>query len=258
MNPTSLFCGKRPIALRRARLPKTLKILYLAPHPDDFDAVGITMRWFREHRNPLSLAVVTSGASGVEDSYCSSGSWEVKGEIREREQAAACRFFGLDEDQVTFLRCDEDRGGHPEPTDNNVERLRQHILSVHPDIVCLPHGNDTNLGHQRVYAMFKQIATGTAYPMVALLNRDPKTISMRMDLLMTFGKKEAEWKGALLRFHQSQHQRNLNLRRHGFDDRILEVNRQIAREVGTGKVTFAEAFEIECFEPSPDSLGKMA
>jgi len=251
MNLVRLFGGKRPMVLRKLRVPKALTLLYLAPHPDDFDAVGVTMRWFKENGNPLHLAIATSGASGVEDSYCASASRQAKADIREREQAAACRFFGLDSSRVTFLRLEEDRGGHPADTENNAEILRQHFLNVHPDIVCLPHGHDANAGHQRVYAMFRRLASSAGYPLVALLHRDPKTVSMRIDACMTFGREDAEWKGSLLRFHQSQHQRNLNVRRHGFDDRILTVNRQIAGELTSGKPLYAEAFELEFFGQKP-------
>ena len=79
---------------------------------------------------------------------------------------------------------------------------------------------------------------------MALLNRDPKTIEMRQDVYSVFGEAEALWKGTLLRFHQTQHQRNLRTRQHGFDERILRVNRQTARELG-GAAAYAEVFELE-------------
>ena len=44
---------------------------------------------------------------------------------------------------------------------------------------------------------------------------------MRYDFYTAFGPEEAEWKATLLRFHSSQHQRNLNTRGKGFDERIL-------------------------------------
>ena len=65
---------------------------------------------------------------------------------------------------------------------------------------------------------------------------------MRYDFYTAFGPEEADWKATLLRFHQSQHQRNLNTRGKGFDERILEVNRQTADEC-PGDQEFAEAFE---------------
>jgi hypothetical protein len=48
----------------------------------------------------------------------------------------------------------------------------------------------------------------------------------------------------MLRFHDSQHQRNLRTRGHGLDDRILEVNRSVARELSLAH-EYAEAFEVE-------------
>jgi hypothetical protein len=76
------------------------------------------------------------------------------------------------------------------------------------------------------------------------LIRDPKTVAMLMDAYTAFGEEEAGWKARLLRLHQSQHQRNLNTRKMGFDDRILGVNRQAAKELQI-PAPYAEAFEWE-------------
>ena len=86
------------------------------------------------------------------------------------------------------------------------------------------------------------------YPIIALYIRDPKTIRLRMDVYTPFGEAEAQWKAGLLRCHESQHRRNLRTRGHGFDDRILNTNRQIALELGV-PAPYAEAFEIERFGP---------
>ena len=91
--------------------------------------------------------------------------------------------------------------------------------------------------------MFRKMASALGYPVTALLAKDPKTISMRHDLYTVFGPEEAEWKAELLRFHQSQHQRNLNTRGYGFDERILRVNRESARELLKNDM-YAETFEI--------------
>lgn len=111
----------------------------------------------------------------------------------------------------------------------------------------MPHGNDTNLGHQRTYALLRKVLQEEKLSAMAFLNRDPKTIALRQDLYTTFDEEESVWKGELLRFHQSQHQRNLNSRGHGFDERILQVNRQIAAELNI-RAPFAEAFELEYFD----------
>ena len=65
----ALFAAEPPYRLDAIDLPTAMKVLVLAPHPDDFDAIGVTLRILRDNGNPILLAVVTSGASGVEDGY---------------------------------------------------------------------------------------------------------------------------------------------------------------------------------------------
>jgi LmbE family N-acetylglucosaminyl deacetylase len=237
-----LFAGERPRSLRALRLPPTLIVLVLGPHPDDFDAVAVTLRLLSENGNPIHVGVVRSG-SGVQDSYCSPPTLDAKAAVREAEQRRSCRFFGLPEESLTFLQLDEDEEEQPKESPENLRRLREFILSVRPDVVVLPHGDDTNAGHQRIFSMFAQIAQGANRPIAALLNRDPKTITMRIDLYTEFGKDEAVWKARMLRFHDSQQSRNLNTRGSGFDERILNTNRQIAREISCA-AEYAEAFEL--------------
>ena len=94
--------------------------------------------------------------------------------------------------------------------------------------------------------MFREIVDTENLATTAFLFRDPKTIAMRHDLYAVFGKEDAEWKAQLLRFHQSQHQRNLNTRNHGFDERILRQNHQVAQEFLKNDL-YAEVFELEFF-----------
>lgn len=238
-----LFLGDRPLSIRSIRFPSALRLLVLGPHPDDFDAIGVTLRYFKENGNTIHVGVVRSG-SGVQDSYCSSPTLETKAAIREAEQRRSGRFFGLPDTGLTFLRLEEDQEAQPIETPANLSHLREFVLPIRPDIVFLPHGNDTNAGHQRIYAMFRQIALEADYPLAALLNKDPKTVDMRIDVYTEFGEEEAKWKAQLLRFHDSQQRRNLDTRGHGFDERILNTNRQIAQEIPT-EAEYAEAFELE-------------
>jgi LmbE family N-acetylglucosaminyl deacetylase len=233
-----------PIPLQNLIISKALRALVLAPHPDDLDTIGVTARLLLEGGNPLYVMVATRSANGVEDSFCSPPTPEVKARIREDEQRASCQFLGLPEAHLSFLRLEEDEAGHPVTNQENIDSLRQHILSRRPDLVFLPHGHDTNLGHQRVYVMFHQVARGAGYPLVAFLNRDPKTIQMRCDTYLGFDETSAVWKAKLLRFHQSQHQRNLNRRGYGFDERILGMNRHSAKVCSAGS-PYAEVFELE-------------
>ncbi|RPJ50763.1 MAG: PIG-L family deacetylase [Chloroflexi bacterium] len=238
--------AKRPLSLNLIPVSRELRLLVLAPHPDDFDAVGVTLRYFYDLGCRIDLAVVTSGASGVEDLFSGTPDLAVKAAIREEEQRASCRFFGLPDANLTFLRLPEDEEGHPMESAENAERIRRCLAENRPQIVFLPHGNDSNAGHRRTYAMFREYARMNSTPLAAFLNCDPKTIQMRPDLYTVFEQDAADWKGRLLRFHQSQHQRNLRTRQHGFDERILAVNRAIGAELSP-PAAYAEVFELEFF-----------
>jgi LmbE family N-acetylglucosaminyl deacetylase len=236
-----------PVFLHSLEVPQDLVILVLAPHPDDFDEIAITMRYFRDNGNPIYVSVLGSGANGVEDAFCLRPTREAKTEIRENEQRKSCQFFGLAVSHLRFLRLEEDRAGHIEANEVNRRRLRDHFLEIRPDIVFLPHGNDTNIGHQRTWSIFREIAPGAGYAITAFFNRDPKTISMRHDVYALFGEKDSRWKAQLLRLHESQQQRNVKARGHGLDERILRLNRKIVHEDFQLSDMYAEVFEIEFF-----------
>lgn len=237
-----LLSGSHPVALSSCPIPRDMRLLVLAPHPDDFDEIGVSLRIFRDNGNPIFVSVLSSGASGVEDGFCTPSDPETKARIREGEQLRSCRFFGLPDDHLEFLRLSEDFDGHILESPENYQRISQCVQRIRPALVFLPHGNDTNADHQLTYSLFKRIALEAEFSLEALLNRDPKTIRMRYDFFTAFGPSEAEWKTALLRFHTSQMERNLNTRGIGFDERILSVNQEIARDC-PGKKEFAEVFE---------------
>ena len=235
-----------PLPIESLNISKEHRILVLAPHPDDFDAIGVTMRWFQVNENPVYVTVATSGARGVEDSFCSPPTLKAKSKVREQEQRASCQFFGLPATHLTFIRLAEDNTGQLLENKANFLRVKKHLLKKRPTVVLLPHWHDTNLTHQRVYSMFHEMALEAAYPLAAFLNRDPKTIQMRCDLYLGYTEAAAAWKGELLRFHRSQHQRNLNNRGYGMDERILMVDRHSAEACSVGS-PYAEIFEIKLF-----------
>lgn len=243
--------SSNPVPLQSLSVPNNDPVLVLAPHPDDFDAIGVTMRFFWGRGNPVHVAVATSGASGVEDAFCSPSTTEAKARLREQEQRESTRFFGLSETHLAFLRLEEDRAGHPIESQGNLDLVRRHLLDREPALVFLPHGQDSNAGHRRVFAMLRQVVKESGSSLVAFLNRDPKTIEMRYDVYLEYGEDEAAWKGQLLRFHRSQHQRNLNLRGYGFDDRILNMD-HLSAHVCSASAPYAEVFELESFgAPAP-------
>lgn len=232
--------------LRTLDWPPHLTVAVLAPHPDDFDAIGVTLRFFHERGDRVRLAVLTGGASGVEDGFAGARDDVQKAALREIEQADSCRFFGLPDDCLQFLRLAPDEHGNPLLDEHNHALVRDFLLAHQPDIVCMPHGNDSNVTHQRTYQLFRAIAVAEKLRVWALLNQDAKTIAMHRELYVPFEADVAGWKAELLRFHRSQHARNLNTRGHGFDERVLQVNRQAARDLEI-EAEYAEVFELEGF-----------
>ena len=211
--------------------------LVLAPHPDDFEVVAVTMRRLAERGCELVVEVLTGGASGVEDGFAEG--WEAKTVAREDEQRESCRRFGLAEERLRFHRLAEDEAGHLRDDAANEARVRAILDRVRPEAVVLPHGRDSNADHRRTFRYYERWRGAQDPGPPALLVRDPKSLGMRLDLVTVFDAEEAAWKGELLRCHRSQHARNLRSRGIGFDERILAMNREIGSEVGEA---FAEGF----------------
>lgn len=218
------------------------RLLVIAPHPDDFDAIGVALKRLFLAGNRLEVGVVRTGSGigpGFEAGPAGNGT-----AAREREQRASIRFFGLPAKNLAFLDMEKGDDGLYLDSPANRRRIAAFIRSRKPDIIFLPHGNDSNRNHRATRELVRKAAGEHRRPPVLLLNRDPKTIAMRTDAYVAFGAAEAAWKAELLRFHESQQRRNLVTRGHGLDARILAVNRQAARELSLAE-EFAETFEIE-------------
>ncbi len=237
-----------PQSLAELSPPPALRILVLAPHPDDFDEVAVTMRYFFEAAADITLAVLTGGASGVLDSFLTPATDQRKIDVRETEQVEALRFFGLPPDNVVFLRLPVSDNGELRLDADSRDALAALFHGIEPDIVMLPHGNDTNAGHRRTFATFREMAPNAARHVLALYQRDPKTIDIRVDAYLPFDESDSQWKRQMLRFHRSQQERNLQHRGSGFDDRILELNATIAAELRID-ASYAEGFQVELFLP---------
>ncbi len=238
-----MLAGKRPLLLEDLPLPVEALVLVLAPHPDDFDAIAVTLRFFRNRGNEIRLSVLSPSSSGVEDGFCSPCSPENKALIREQEQRASCRIFGLPPQRLKFLHLSDDESGQLFDSEDNYARLQTHLAEVRPDLVFMPHGNDSNAGHRAAFRMLRRFALSGDRPIAVFLNRDPKTLQMNPDLFTVFGDEYARWKAGLLQCHLSQQQRNLNMRGFGLDERILRVNREAAALLPEHP-PYAEVFEI--------------
>ncbi|QSH41127.1 PIG-L family deacetylase [Lentisphaerota bacterium ZTH] len=228
------------------KFPENLRVWVCAPHPDDFDAVAVTLQKFQEKGAEIFLSVMSSGASGVEDSYCDPPTKENKEQTREEEQLESCRVFGLPEENIKFLHLVTGEDGQIADLEENYHPVKAVFDELEPDVVILPHGKDTNFDHQLGWMYIQEMASSRKKPLIALYNRDPKTIDMREDIFTQFGDSAAKWKARLLLCHQSQHMRNLSERNIGFAERILQVNEEIA-ERASMEEPFAEAFELKIF-----------
>ncbi len=237
-----------PHSLAELSPPPALRLLVLAPHPDDFDEVAVTMRYFFEAAADITVAVLTGGASGVLDSFVTPATDRRKIDVRETEQAEALRFFGLPPDNVVFLRLPVSDDGELRLDTDARDALAALFHGIEPDIVMLPHGDDINAGHRRTFATFREMARTASKHVLALYQRDPKTIDMRVDAYLPFDESDSQWKRQMLRFHRSQQVRNLKQRGSGLDDRILELNARIAAGLRID-ASYAEGFEVELFLP---------
>jgi len=245
MSLRDLFLGRSPRSILQISIPPNLCVLVLAPHPDDFDSIGVTLRYLLNNGNSINLGVARTG-SGVQDSFHPGANLEDKTILRENEQRNSIRFFGLSSSNLTFFEMENDITDQLVINSANKTVLDKFIKIIRPDIIFLPHGNDTNSAHRAMYVMFREIASQFNNPIAACLNRDPKTLDIQITLYTPFGKEQAEWKCELLRYHDTQHKRNINTRGLGLDERILEVNRQIARDLDID-TEYAEGFEIEFY-----------
>lgn len=229
--------GTVPRSLRDLELPDALTVLVLAPHPDDFDAIAASLRHLHRRGHAVHVAVLTTGASGVEDGFAGAADDAAKAALREAEQRESCALFGLPRERLDFLRLWGPGAG------DEIAGLRAWMAARPADLLFMPHGNDSNRTHRRTYEAVRAVAAEAGLQAWACLNQDAKTLDMRVDLYFDFDEEEAAWKARLLRCHRSQQERNLRTRGHGFDERVLQVNRQAAAALGLA-LPYAEAFEL--------------
>lgn len=227
-----------PTVLTDLAAQPRMTVLVLAPHPDDFDAIGVSLRQLQRGGHTLHLAVLTDGAHGVDDGFAGASTAGEKAALRQAEQRASCRFFGLPDSCCHFLGLWSD----PALEAADFARLREHVLGLQPQWVFMPHGNDSNATHRRCFDSFRARAAAERLTLQACLNRDAKTLGMRSDVVMPFDAETADWKAQLLRHHRSQQQRNLRTRGCGFDQRVLQLNRDSATALGLAQ-PYAEVFE---------------
>jgi LmbE family N-acetylglucosaminyl deacetylase len=214
--------------------------LALAPHPDDPDAIAVTLRLLADQGWEMHWAVVTSGWSGVRDDFCGPDR-RMKAETRMAEQRESARLFGLPEDRLRFLETRDTDEGELARTDDNQRLVTSLLDTLQPDVVLLPHRKDSNPTHRLVYEWFAEWADSITRPLLALGNEDPKSVDFHPNVEVVFGEEEALWKASLLECHRSQSARNQATRGITFAERILGMNRR-------ADGTYSERFEALMFK----------
>lgn len=237
----STITHDQPLTLPEQPLPGHGRALALAPHPDDPEAVAVLLRMLARGGWEVYWVILTSGWSGVEDAFAGP-THDEKARVREVEQREAALRFGLPADHLTFLRLVEDAAGDMDAGEENHARLLAFLRQTAPEVVLLPHGNDTNATHRLTADWFSEWATAWPQPVTAVYNEDPKTRAFRLDLQVTFHEDTARWKAAQLECHRSQSARNQATRGITFAERILAINRA-GREDGS----YAERFEVTVY-----------
>lgn len=221
-------------------LPGRGRALALAPHPDDPEAVAVTLDLLRHGGWQVHFVIVTPAASGVTDAFTGPDP-AVKAARREAEQREAARKFGLPPPNLRFLRLAETEDGHLAATAANNAALFACLTAEAPDLVLLPSEHDTNPSHRLVYRWLAAWAATTPHPPIALACADPKTVTFKANLRVVFGEERARWKAELLECHRSQSVRNQASRGMTFAERILGLNRA---DPDLAPGTYSERFQV--------------
>ncbi|HUU28556.1 MAG TPA: PIG-L family deacetylase [archaeon] len=266
-----LFLGLGKTGRRWIGPPERGNVLALAPHPDDPDAVAVALRSFASGGCRVRYVIVCTSPSGVTDSFALKHARErgrlpvedlerYKRELRQEEQRESASLAGFVESVPRFLSLEETERGSLIESETNAQAIEEVLAANDPDIVLLPYGEDTNLDHALTFRYFRKgalkLAGKRGRPVLGLYNRDPKTVRITERLAVPFNNEIACWKARLLVTHGSQHERNLEQRGCGFDQRILAVNRESWREacrslendlknVCPSDVAYAETFQVE-------------
>jgi len=246
-----VFPDIRKKVLNDQPIPSGMNVLVLAPHPDDYDAIAITMKLLQQCDNRIFVRVLGTGWNRVEDEICDPATPEAKAALQRQEFHESCRRFELNEDDVAFLDMKEDSSGYIRKHPFNIELLKKAITEIKPQLIFMPHWNDTS-NDRRLAATLAWDALdelGLSTPLLHFYT--PKTRTMYRHFYTVFSRSEADWKAGQLQCHRSIQQHYMAHYGIGFVDKIIQLNYDAGRDIGKDK--YAEVFEMKILSPLPSS-----
>jgi LmbE family N-acetylglucosaminyl deacetylase len=196
-----------------------MKILAVAPHPDDIEiGCGGTLIKLARAGHEISLAIMTKGDVGGE------------GGQRQREQEAAAKLYKAK--RIFWLGFQDTR---VPLTKESIDALDRVMREVKADVVFAPHEEDTHQDHRNTA---QQVLSATRYTQNVLFYEVPSSVNFQPDVFVDISAVlEAKYKA--LRAHKSQINK-VNVA----DLSIIDCARSMAHFRGyQGRVKAAEGFK---------------
>jgi LmbE family N-acetylglucosaminyl deacetylase len=198
---------------------KKIKILAIAPHPDDIE-IGCagTLIKLAKAGHEVNLAVLTKGDAGGNSA------------LRQREQEAAAKFYKAK--HIFWLGFHDTR---VPLTKESIDALDRVMQEVKADVVFAPHVEDTHQDHRNTA---QQVMSATRYTQNVLFYEVPSSLNFQPDVFVDISN-VLELKYKALRAHKSQINK-VNVA----DLSIIDCARSMAHFRGyQGRVKAAEGFK---------------
>jgi LmbE family N-acetylglucosaminyl deacetylase len=205
--------------MKRFAGKKKLRILAIAPHPDDLEiGCGGTLIKLGQAGHEITLAIMTKGDAGGQSG------------LRQREQEAAARFYKAK--KIHWLGFSDTR---VPLSKESIDALDRVMREVKADMVFAPHAEDTHQDHRNTA---QQVLSATRYTQNVLFYEVPSSVNFQPDVFVDISR-VLEGKYKALRAHKSQVNK-VNVA----DLSIIDCARAMAHFRGyQGRVKAAEGFK---------------
>ncbi|HML90395.1 MAG TPA: PIG-L family deacetylase [Methylomusa anaerophila] len=212
-------------------------MLVFSPHPDD-DVIGCGGSILKHVKkgNVVSVVHITSGDSG---SLIYSPGQTIS--IREDEADKAAKFLGISE--VHFFR---NADGNLSYTWENLSRIISLLRSLRPDVVYLPHKQDSHRDHRITHELVSESCLRAGSPEAQECGQQLWSVGVILCYEVgtplpevNYVEDISEWMEAkveAMRLHKSQ------LANLAYDEAVRHLNR--LRGITTGRGAYCECFQV--------------